>query len=157
MKAIFNHLNHYKLNIKSLSHKLTHFVFPEDSDVNQANIKRALFAIDEVSKGYKKRSLLWFEKGSAAISGYLAKNDLGMNFKYNCNELFTNQGFGKTVLANVNLAKPYDSDSAALITFLRLSTEEIKVVLSKETNFCCVGSVDKDNLRYTSIAFAKNN
>ena len=157
MKAIFNHLNQYKLNINSLTHNLSNFSFPDDSEVNSSNIKRALAAIDEASKDYKKRSMLWFEKGSAAISNFLVKNEIRSDLKYNCRELFSSQNLGKTALAVVNLDKAYDSDSAALIAFLRMSSEEIRIVLSKETNFCCVGSADKDGKRYTSIVFAKNN
>lgn len=158
MKAIFNHLNQFKSNIKTLSTKLTNFNIPDNSGVNNNNIRRALSAIEEISKGYKGKSMLWFEKGSAFISGFLAKVDQGNNIlDYDYNQLFEKQSFGKTVLASVTLERGYDSESAALLTFLRLSAEDIKVVLSKETAFCCVGSVDKDDQRFTSIVFAKNN
>lgn len=158
MKAIFNHLNLFKSNIKTLTTKLTNFNIPDNSGVNNNNTRRALLAIEEISKGYKGKSMLWFEKGSAFISGFLAKVDQGKNIlDYDYNQLFEKQSFGKTVLANVTLERGYDSESAALITFLRLSAEDIKVVLSKETSFCCVGSVDKDDQRFTSIVFAKNN
>jgi hypothetical protein len=157
MKAIFNHLNHFKSNLKTLTSKLTNFNVPDGSGVNNNNTKRTLAAIEEITKGYKGKSMLWFEKGSAFISSYLNKADLGKIQEINYSELFDKNSYGKTVLASVSIERGFDSESAALITFLKLSTEEIKVVLSKDTAFCCVGSVDKNDQRYSSIVFAKNN
>ncbi len=158
MKAIFNHLNNFKSNIKILASKLTNFNIPDNSEVNSNNTRRALSAIEEITKGHKGKSLLWFEKGSAFISGFLAKVDQGTNIlDYDYNDMFEKQSFGKTVVASVTLERGFDSESAALLTFLKLSAEEVKVVLSRETAFCCVGSVDKDDQRITSIVFAKKN
>lgn len=137
---------------------MTNFNIPDNSGVNSNNTRRALSAIGEISKGYKGKSLLWFEKGSAFISGFLAKVEQGNNIlDYDYNDMFEKQSFGKTVVANVTLERGFDSESAALLTFLKLNPEQVKVVLSKETAFCCVGSVDKDDQRITSIVFAKNN
>ncbi len=156
MKAIFNHLNHFKSNLKTLNSKLNSFNAPDGSGVNNSNIRKALLVIDEISKGYKGKSMLWFEKGSAMISGFLAKAELDKNINFDYSDLFEKNSIGKVVLANTTLDRGYDSESAALITLLRLSTEELKVVLSKETTFCCVGSVDVADRRYSSVVFAKN-
>lgn len=157
VKSIFNHLNQFKSNIKNLSSKLTDFQIPEKSGLSFEHTRRALAAIEEITKGHKAKSMLWFERGSAFISDFLNKLDQGRDIlDYDFNELFEKNSLGKTVLANVTLENRYDSETAALLTFLKLGSNDIKVVLSKETAFCCIGLVDKDGQRYTSVVFAKN-
>lgn len=121
-KAIFNVLNGFKQNYKSLKNKLKSFKVPESSDVSQGNVNSLLSQVEHFVDT-KGNSYLWNEKGFGALSECL-ENELNEDTEdSDLQEVYNSWRVGKQIVFSLSVNKRYTVEETALLLLLSNPTK----------------------------------